>query len=162
MPQLNCLAGVRPEGESALACTQTLIRNLRLAAQSAGDAGIAINLEPLNTADVPRYLAATSDYAMHIIDQAGEPNLRLQYDWYHMHLMGDDLPATTRRLLPHIGHIQFADAPGRHEPGTGAIDFPPLFKLVDEIGYTGWVSAEYRPSMETGKTLGWLPKKVKR
>lgn len=161
VPQLNCLAGVRPEGASALDCTQTLLRNLRHAAQAAGDAGIAINLEALNSSDVPRYLVATSSYALHILEQVQAPNLRLQYDWYHMHVMGDDLAATTRNLLPHIGHIQFADAPGRHEPGTGTIDFPPLFRLLDEIGYPGWVSAEYRPSMETGKTLGWLSKKVK-
>jgi hydroxypyruvate isomerase len=156
--QLNCLAGVRSIGNDGIDCAPTLIDNLRYTARVAAEAKITINLEPLNTIDVPRYLVASSDYALYVIDEVGAPNLKLQYDWYHMRMMGEDLVATTQRLLPHIGHIQFADAPGRHEPGTGEVDFAALFALVDKIGYEGWVSAEYRPSMETSKTLGWLPK----
>jgi hydroxypyruvate isomerase len=73
-----------------------------------------------------------------------------------MQIMGDDLAATLTQLLPRIGHIQFADVPGRHEPGTGKLDFAKLFAHIDAIGYRGWVSAEYRPSGETENSLGWL------
>lgn len=154
--QLNCLAGVRSSGSDALAATSTLTDNLRFAAGECARADINLNLEPINTIDVPAYLVATSDYALHVMDQVGAPNLRLQYDWYHMAMMGEDLVESTRRLLPHIGHIQFADAPGRHEPGSGETNFAQLFALVDEIGYGGWVSAEYRPSGRTEDSLGWL------
>lgn len=155
--QLNCLAGVRSSGGDALAASNALIDNLRAAAEQCAQAGIRLNLEPINTIDVPAYLVATSDYALHVMEQVGATNLRLQYDWYHMAMMGENLLANTRRLLPHIGHIQFADAPGRHEPGSGETDFERLFALLDEIGYDGWVSAEYRPSGRTEDSLGWLP-----
>jgi hydroxypyruvate isomerase len=154
--QLNCLAGVRVSGSDALAAINSLTGNLRYAAGECALAGINLNLEPINTIDVPAYLVATSDYALHVMEQVGAPNLRLQYDWYHMAMMSEDLLANTRRLLPHIGHIQFADAPGRHEPGSGETDFGRLFGLVDKIGYNGWVSAEYRPSGRTEDSLGWL------
>ena len=90
----------------------------------------------------------------------------LQYDCYHMHIMegggAEALMATLKRLLPRIGHIQFADVPGRHEPGTGVIDYPYLFSQIDKMSgdkkYQGWVSAEYWPSAgkSTAETLGWL------
>ena len=79
----------------------------------------------------------------------------LQYDFYHMHRMGDDLAATLKHLMPRIGHIQFADAPGRNEPGTGVIDFARLFAHIDAIGYAGWVAAEYRPKESTAESLAW-------
>ena len=84
------------------------------------------------------------------------PNIKLQYDWYHAGMMGEDLFATTKTLLPSIGHIQFADMPGRHEPGSGEIDFAKLFAHADAIGYAGWISAEYRPLGTTKESLGWL------
>lgn len=155
--QLNCLAGVRPLTADSLDCTHTLIANLTQAATQASQLGMRINLEPINTIDVPGYLVATSAYAMHVLERVGAQNLKLQYDWYHMKMMGEDLMRQTEELLPQIGHIQFADAPGRHEPGTGEIDLSALFSRVDALGYSGWVSAEYRPSKPTAETLYWLP-----
>jgi hydroxypyruvate isomerase len=154
--QLNCLAGVRSPGVIGLDASNALVANLRYAAAETAKAGIALNLEPINTIDVPGYLVATSDYALDIIARTGAPNLRLQYDWYHMQMMGEPLAGNTQQLLPHIGHIQFADSPGRHEPGTGTIDFVALFELLDAIGYAGWVSAEYRPLGRTEDSLGWM------
>lgn len=156
VPQLNCLAGVRAPGASGLDASNVLVANLRHAAAESAQAGIALNLEPINTVDVPGYLVATSAYALDIMARVGAANLRLQYDWYHMQMMREDLAGNTRALLPHIGHIQFADAPGRHEPGTGNIDFAALFQLLDAIGYDGWVSAEYRPLGRTEDSLGWM------
>ncbi len=73
-----------------------------------------------------------------------------------MQIMEGDLVPTLAELLPHVGHIQFADTPGRHEPGTGEINFPFVFEALDEMGYDGWVGAEYAPSRRTEETLGWL------
>jgi hydroxypyruvate isomerase len=90
------------------------------------------------------------------MDEVGAPNLKLQYDLFHMQVMEGDLAMTLQQHLPRIGHIQFADVPGRHEPGTGEINFDFLFDWVDRIGYTGWVGAEYAPAGGTEAGLGWL------
>ena len=162
--QLNCLAGVQPPGAAASVCETTLINNLRDAAREAALADIVINLEPINTQDVPGYLVSNTTDAIRIMDAVGATNLMLQYDCYHMQIMEGGgavaLAATIERLLPRIGHLQFADTPGRHEPGTGTIDYAHLFALIDQIGekYTGWLSAEYWPSADkrTEETLGWF------
>ena len=166
VPQINCLAGVQPPDADANACEATLIANLRYAARECALAKLAVNLEPINTQDVPGYLVSNTAAAIRVMDAVAATNLMLQYDCYHMQIMeggdADALAATIRRLLPRIGHIQFADAPGRHEPGSGAIDFRRLFAQIDQMQrdgkYSGWVSAEYRPSAgtRTEETLDWL------
>jgi hydroxypyruvate isomerase len=139
---------------------------LRYAATQCRLANIALNLEPINTQDLPGYLVSNTTDAIRLMDIVDAPNLMLQYDCYHMQIMEGGgaaaLAATIERLSWRIGHIQFADAPGRHEPGTGTIDYPQLFADIDRIasngGYAGWVSAEYRPSegRSTLDTLHWL------
>lgn len=154
--QLNCLAGVRPTTASGHDCATTLVANLTFAAREAAKSGVAINLEPLNTVDVPGYLVANAAYARHVIELVGEPNLRLQYDWYHAAMMGIDVGNELAEVAPLAGHMQFADAPGRGEPGSGEIDFQTLFARLDELGYSGWLAAEYRPTKSTVSTLGWM------
>ena len=154
--RINCLAGVPPAGADLRACEATLIANLRHTARACGRAGITLTVEPLNHFDVPGFFLTTSARTIAILDAVGEPNAMLQYDFYHMHRMGDDLAATLTQLLPRIGHIQFADAPGRNEPGTGVIDFAKLFAHIDAIGYAGWVAAEYRPKESTAESLAWM------
>lgn len=162
--QINCLAGVRPAGTRLRSCELTLIQNVRDAAEKFAAAGLTLNLEAINTFDVPDFLINNSRDAMRIIDEIGADNVMLQFDCYHMQIMeaGNTNPRpgvmeeTIRQLLPVIGHIQFADVPGRHEPGTGQLDFPALFAHLDAIGYKGWVSAEYRPSGSTDASLGWM------
>jgi hydroxypyruvate isomerase len=91
-----------------------------------------------------------------VIDEVAAPNLRLQYDAYHMQVMEGDLASTLQRLLGRIGHVQIADNPGRHEPGTGEIHYPFLLAHLDRIGYRGWVGCEYRPATTTEAGLGWM------
>jgi len=90
------------------------------------------------------------------MDDADRPNLLLQYDIFHAQVMEGELALTLAKLLPRVGHIQFADNPGRHEPGTGEINFPFLFSHLDAIGYSGWVGAEYVPSGTSMASLGWM------
>jgi hydroxypyruvate isomerase len=90
--------------------------------------------------------------------EAGAANLALQYDLFHMRIMGDDLAVTIEANLASIGHMQLADVPDRHEPGTGEIDFPPLFDLIDRLGYKGWIGAEYMPKGKTADGLAWAEK----
>ena len=164
--QLNCLAGVQSSGMDAGWCEAALIANLRYASRECAQANLALNLEPINTQDVPGYLVNNTAQAIRVMDAVGAENLKLQFDCYHMQIMegggAGALAATIETLLPRIGHIQFADAPGRNEPGTGMIDYRHLFKQVARMvasgKYAGWVSAEYRPSAgkRTAETLGWF------
>jgi hydroxypyruvate isomerase len=154
----NCMAGRRPAGADPHELRATLVDNLRFAARQCARAGLTVCLEPLNDVDDPAIFLSGSAEAVAIIREVGEDNLQLQLDCYHAQIMEGDAAATVARLLPVIGHIQIGDVPGRHEPGTGTIDFPALFALLDEAGYRGWVGAEYRPSRATAETLAWLPR----
>jgi hydroxypyruvate isomerase len=156
VPRLNCISGTAAPGEDRAALRRTLLSNLRLAAREFKAAGLDLVIEPINTTDVPGFFVSRSPEAVEIIAEVGADNFGLQCDLYHTAMMGDDPAATLERLAPAIRHIQFADAPGRGEPGTGKIDFAPLFALVDRLGYGGWVAAEYRPTRPTAETLSWF------
>lgn len=153
--QINCLAGISPPAAARAALMEVLVENLAYAAGELGRAGVRLLVEPLNARDVPGFLLNRSGEAIAAIEATGSPNLFLQYDFYHAQVMGEDLASVLERLLPRIGHVQFSDNPGRHEPGTGEIDFPFLFDRLDQLGYRGWVGAEYRPSAGTEASLGW-------
>ena len=154
--QVNCLAGIAPAGADAARLHDTLVENLRFAAGELERAGIGLLLEPCNTRDMPGFFVNRSDQGLKIIDAVGSANLRLQYDLYHMQRMEGELAATVERNLARIGHIQLADNPGRHEPGTGEINYPFLFDFIDRIGYDGWIGCEYKPRAATGDGLGWI------
>jgi hydroxypyruvate isomerase len=154
--QVNCLAGIAPAGVAPEAVRRTFVANLRLAAARLGEAGLRLNVEAVNTRDVPGFWLDGSAQAVGILDEVGAPNLFLQLDAYHARAMGEDLAAAVKRFLPRIGHVQIADHPGRHEPGTGQTDFAAFFRMLDRLGYAGWVGCEYRPLGRTEAGLGWL------
>lgn len=154
--QVNCLVGKRPEGVAGTVLEDTLVDNLRFAAKALGEAGIDLLVEPINSRDIPGFFLTGSRQTLALLDAVGAPNTRLQYDIYHMQVMEGDLGPTLKALLPRIGHIQVADNPGRHEPGTGEIHYPFLFRLLDTLGYAGWVGAEYVPGSGTEAGLGWF------
>jgi len=155
-PRLNCLAGVPPEAADPDACARTFEDNLRFAAAALAAEDLRLLIEPINTRDIPGFHLHGTGQAMAVIEAVGAPNLGLQYDAYHMQVMEGDLAPTIERLLPHIGHMQIADTPGRHEPGTGEIDYGFLFAFLDRIGYDGWVGCEYKPATTTEDGLGWF------
>ena len=153
VPKVNCISGTAKPGEDREAMRATLISNLRFAATEFRAAGLDLVLEPINSHDIAGFFVTRQLEAVEIIDEVGASNLGLQFDIYHTVMMGDDPAAMLRECEPWIRHIQFADAPGRGEPGTGRIDFAPLFAQIDDMGYEGWVSAEYRPSKPTPQTV---------
>lgn len=155
--QVNCLAGLKPDGLDGMIARETLVANVRFAARRLAEENMTLCLEAINSrVDMPGFLLDTSARVMAVIEEVAAGNLRLQYDIYHMQIMEGDLLRTIERLLPWIGHIQFADNPGRHEPGTGEIHFSNLFATLDRLGYAGWVSAEYRPAGNTEGSLTWF------
>jgi len=156
--QMNCLAGVTPPNVPEAKLHETYVWNLRYAAAELARRGMTLLIEPINTQTVPGFYLNKSAQALAIIDEAGAANLKLQYDLFHMRIMGEDLARTLTANLARIGHMQVADVPGRHEPGTGKIDFPLLFDLIDRLGYQGWIGAEYVPAGKTEDGLAWARK----
>ena len=154
--RVNCISGLALPGEDRAALRKVLISNLRFAARALQDQDIELVVEPLNDINTPNFFLTRSPEAAVLIEELGEPNVGLQCDIYHTVMMGDDPASVFRSLRAVVRHVQFADAPGRGEPGTGRIDFAPLFGLLDELAYDGWVSAEYKPSRRTEETLGWM------
>jgi hydroxypyruvate isomerase len=154
--QVNCLAGIRPPHVDPLEAREVFIRNLQFAAPRFKQAGIKLLIEPINTRDIPGFILNYSQQAVDIIVAAGSDNLFLQYDIYHMQIMEGDLAPTIEKHLKLIPHMQLADNPGRHEPGTGEINYPFLFAFLDRIGYAGWIGCEYKPTTTTDAGLGWI------
>jgi len=151
-PRLNCLAGLAPLDAEHLA---VLVDNVRFAARKLGAAGLSLTLEAINTRSVPGFFLSRSAQALDVLNAAGEGNAFLQYDFFHMQIMEGDLARTIERLLPRIGHMQLADVPDRHEPGTGEIHFDFLLRHIDRIGYAGWMGCEYNPQGDTSEGLAW-------
>jgi hydroxypyruvate isomerase len=153
--RVNCLAGILPPTVSADAALETFTRNLQYAAPRLAAAGIKLLIEPINTRDLPGFFLSHTRQAVDIIEAVGSDNLYLQYDIYHMQIMEGHLAKTIEAHLPRIGHIQLADVPGRHEPGTGEIDYDFLLDFIDRVGYGGWIGCEYMPKESTVAGLGW-------
>ena len=153
--QLNCLAGIAPAGVPEAEVRATLVANLRYAAAELKRAGLKLLVEPINTFDIPGFYVSRTTQALALLDEVGADNVFLQYDVYHAQRMEGDLGNTLSRHLTRIGHIQIADNPGRHEPGTGEINYPWLFHHLDALGYSGWVGCEYKPEAATEAGLGW-------
>lgn len=153
--QVNCLSGVVPNGISKDIALEILARNLAFAAPRLADAGVKFLVEPINHFDIPGFALNTSAETLALFDTIDEDNLWLQYDFYHMQRMQGELVATFKALQDRIAHVQIADNPGRHEPGTGEINHSYIFKQLDALGYGGWVGCEYLPLNTTSEGLGW-------
>lgn len=154
--RLNCLAGLRLADVPEELQAETLLDNLRYAADAAAAAGVRQVVEPLNAFDAPGYFLTTPDEGFTLVERAAHPNLSLQYDVYHSQRMRGNLAATIASRIGLIGHVQIADSPDRHEPGTGEINYPFVLQALDDAGYDSWVSLEYRPASDTLSSLAWL------
>ena len=156
--QLNCLIGKIPPNIDEVLLHQTVLENLRFAAATLKRAGLNLLIEPLNPFDVPDFYLHRTRQAIGLLLQIGADNAFVQYDVYHAQRMEGELANTLNTFLPLIGHVQLADNPGRHEPGSGEINYPFLLAWLDQIGYDGWVGCEYKPAATTQAGLGWLHK----
>ncbi len=154
--RINCLPGLRLDEQSEEAQWQTLVENVGHAAEALAEDGRTLLVEPLNTYDVEGCFLSTTDQAVRLMDEVDAPNLRLQYDFYHVQKMQGNLCDRFDELLERIAHVQVADNPGRHEPGTGEIDYAFVFEHIDGSGYDGWVGLEYAPAEDTSSSLEWV------
>jgi hydroxypyruvate isomerase len=154
--RMHLVAGRHDPGADLKAARETFLENIRRAARLMADIGLTVCLEPINTWDIPGFFLSRPAEALSLIDECGEKNVALQFDFYHMQRMQGELIPSFERLLPRIAHVQFADTPGRHEPGTGEINHASIFACIERSAYTGWTGAEYTPSRPTGETLDWF------
>jgi len=155
-PCLHAMAGLLPAGADRAAHRAVYVDNLRYAARALAPHGITLLIEPINSRDMPGYFLTTQAEAHAIREEVGEPNLKVQMDFYHVQIMEGDIAMKVRKWFDHIGHIQIASVPARNEPDDGEVNYRYLFRLLDELGYPGWVGCEYRPRGRTEDGLGWL------
>lgn len=132
--------------------------NLYFAADTFAALGIKTVFEAINTQDMPGFIIHSGQQMLEILAQLNHAKLLMQYDCYHLYKMGEQPADFISRYADKIGHIQFADCPGRGQPGTGQIDFETLFSSIEQSAYTGWVGAEYKPVGRTEESLAWLKK----
>jgi 2-dehydrotetronate isomerase len=151
---VHCLAGkVAPEQRPA--AERVYIDNLQRAADLAAAKNITLLIEPINPRDRPNYFLNHVEHAADIIGKLGRPNVRMQFDFYHVQIVGGDLITRLEKYLPAVGHLQCAAVPTRHEPDEGEINYPAVYEAVDRVGYKGWIGCEYRPRSRTEAGLGW-------
>lgn len=155
-PRLHAMAGVLPEWTNPVASWEVYRENLAFAAEAAEAQGRQILIEPINTkVTMPGYALATTQAAEAILHLLNAPSLGLQLDLFHMSIMEGVSEDRVRALLPLIKHVQIADVPDRHEPGTGDMDFPAPLQMLEGLGYDGWIGCEYNPAGDTVAGLGW-------
>jgi hydroxypyruvate isomerase len=153
--RIHAMAGIRPQGVSEDDLRETWVANLRFAGRELARRGLDLLVEAINTRDMPGFYVSTSRQAFDLMRDVAVEGIHFQYDIYHMQVMEGDLARTIEENLPRIGHMQLADNPGRHEPGTGEINYEFLLRHVDLVGYRGWIGCEYRPLAGTEAGLGW-------
>ncbi|MDQ3539268.1 MAG: TIM barrel protein [Chloroflexota bacterium] len=152
-PRINCLAGKTSDPDAS---RDNLVANVRIAADALRATGTTLLLEPVNTHDVPGFALPTTQSALDLLAAVERDNVGLQFDVYHAMRMNEDPFAFLKASGSTIDHIQIADVPGRHQPGTGEIDFEQLFSIIDQSGYEEWVSLEYIPEGPTEEGFGLL------
>lgn len=162
-PRVHVMAGLAPAGANREQLRATYVANLKHATAEAAKVGVNILIEPINQRDMPGFFLSRQDDAHAVVAEVGAPNLKVQMDLYHAQITEGDLAMKIRKYLAtgQVGHLQIAGVPERHEPDLGEINHPYLFKLLDDIGYDGWIGCEYRPQRGavaggTSQGLGWL------
>ena len=163
-PRVHVMAGVEATGVERAAMRGTFKANLAWAAELAAPAGIELAIEPINARDMPGYFLNRQDEAHALVDEIGNSALKVQMDLYHCQIVEGDVSMKLRKYLSgsgknHVGHIQIASVPDRHEPDRGELNYDYLFDLIDELGYDGWIGCEYRPRAGTSDGLAWLRKR---
>ena len=155
-PKVHCMAGLFPAGADRGKHRAVYVENVRYAAQELAKHGRMLVIEPINPRDIPGYFINTQAEGHAICKEIGLPNLKVQMDFYHCQIVEGDLTMTFKKYFAGIGHVQIASVPARHEPDEGEVNYRHIFKLLDEMGYDGYVGCEYRPRGRTEDGLVWL------
>lgn len=154
--QLHAMAGLVSDERLLPQMRETYLDNLRHAARRLAVHGLTLLIEPINTRSIPGYFLNHQAEAHAILAELGEPNLKVQMDFFHAQIMDGDLAESFKRFQAGVGHVQVAGVPDRHEPDGGEVNYSYLFQLLDDAGYPGWIGCEYRPRGLTEDGLGWF------
>ena len=154
--QMHVMAGVPAVGTDDALVRETFVRNLQWVANEATADGVRIMIEPLNSRDMSGYALSTLAQAAEVLRDVARPNVGLQFDLYHSQIMGGDLTFRLRQFASLIQHVQISGAPERNEPDRGEVNLAHVLRTLKEIGYSRWISAEYKPSGATLASLGWM------
>jgi len=155
---LHVMAGLLPPGADRARHRERYVASLAHAARQAKTAGVTVVIEPINTRNIPGYFLNRQEEAHAVCRQVGEANLKVQMDLYHCQIVEGDLAMKIRQYIGNVAHMQIAGVPERHEPDIGEVNYPYIFRLLDELGYAGWVGCEYHPKAGTSEGLRWLKK----
>ena len=155
VPSVNILAGKQPLDSDLLPCLTTFATNLKMACSMLSEHHIQPVFEMINGKDMPRFLIQNVAQAQEILEAVNHPALKMQYDCYHMAMMGEDVLDTLKENINQIGHIQFADCPGRHEPNTAAVNYTDIFQWLEQSSYTSYIAAEYKPTNHSNESFAW-------
>jgi hydroxypyruvate isomerase len=153
---LHAMAGLKAPDADLEAYHKTYIDNLRFTGRACAENGIKVILEPISAYSVPDFYLNSPNMAVQAINDSGDDNLFLLFDYFHAQCSQGNLVQFVRDHLDLIGHIQVADAPGRNEPGSGEINYEYVLSDLDDLGYKGWIGCEYKPSTDTTTSLRWL------
>lgn len=156
--RLNALVGLKRDDLSEQAQADLIVERLARAGDQVRSEGILLLIEALNPIDNPGYFLTSSKQGVEIVRAVAQPNVKFQYDFYHMQIVEGNLIQTFRANKDYIGHVQIADVPGRHEPGTGEINYHNVLRAVEEAGYDGYVGLEYAESSPDVDPFAWLPR----
>ena len=158
--RLHVMAGLMQPGKTREEHRATYVKNLAWAAQQIAGRDLILVIEPINTRDIPEFFLNRQEEAhaicAEVAQAVGSVRVMVQMDFYHCQIVEGDLAMKFRQYFKGVGHIQIAGVPDRNEPDIGEINHPYLFKLIDEMGYDGWVSGEYRPKGKTSDGLAWM------
>ena len=154
-PMVHVLAGNLEAHHDRAACMETFKENIAYAADQAAADGITIIIEPVCHARFPQYLYSRLDEGIAVIEEVGRKNVKLCFDTYHVQMEEGALTQRLREVYPYVGHIQIGNTPGRNEPGVGELDLAYFFKVVEELGWDGWIGCEFTPSAQTLRCLDW-------
>jgi len=154
---VNILPGVCFDDTQRKKYLTTLASNLSLAASELQKIGVRATFEAINTHDMPGFIVSNLADMQRIMAEVNHPNLFMQYDCYHMARMHEPLLQQLPNIIEQVGHIQFADCPGRGQPGSGQLDYPRIFQALTNLNYPFWLAAEYRPlGCSSAESLNWL------
>lgn len=156
--KIHCMAGINLDSEHQQVC-ETFIERVHYAASQFANHGLTLLIEPINSFDMPGYFLNDLHLALEVLDRIALPNVKLQYDFYHIERIHGDSLSLFKKNANVIGHVQIADVPGRHEPGTGEVNFPPIFNALKFL-YEGEIGLEFTPLLKSEESFEWM-KKIK-
>lgn len=156
VPRIHCMAGIIPNSVSKETARKTFSENIKYAARKFAKHDIILVIEPINQYDMPNYFLSDIDEAIQIMKEANEPNVKLQFDFYHIERIHGQALVNFEKCFDFIEHVQIADVPGRHEPNTGEMDYNKIFQRLEQLQYKGFIGLEYNPKFDSDSSFSWM------